>query len=129
MKTFLKTLRIFFVILGVIFFLIIVAGFYLYQTNFYGVKTMMNYEKGKSIMDKNSDLNNNREIEDKNPSLSAEQEAQLEKSGINPAALPTEITPEMKICFVDKLGQERVKNIENGASPTPLELIKVEPCF
>jgi len=124
MNTFLKTLRVFFVILGVIFFLLIVAVFYLYQTDFYGIKTMVNYEKEEVTT--TNDVN---ETEDKNPALSAEQEAQLESSGINPATVPSEITPEMKACFIEKLGQERVEEIESGASPTPLEFIKAESCF
>lgn len=132
MNTFLKILRVFFVVLGVIFFLMIVTGFYLYQSDFYGVKTMVNYEKEEVASSNSSDLESNvntAETEDKIPSLSAEQEAQLESIGIDPAQVPSEISPEMEECFIEKLGEERVKEIEAGASPTTLELIKAEPCL
>ncbi|MCF7794876.1 hypothetical protein K9M50_00755 [Patescibacteria group bacterium] len=129
MKTILKILRVFFVILGVIFFLMIVTGLYLYQSDFYGIKTMVNYEK-----EENTTLNNNldtniNQVEDKNSALSKEQEAQLESIGIDPAQVPSEVSPEMEDCFIQKLGEERVREIENGASPTTLEIIKVEPCL
>ncbi|HKK54142.1 MAG TPA: hypothetical protein VJ926_01335 [Patescibacteria group bacterium] len=124
MNTFLKTLRVFFVILGVIFFLLIVAVFYLYQTDFYGIKTMINYEKEEVTT--TNDIN---KTEDKNSALSAEQEAQLESIGVDPATVPSEVTPEMEDCFIQKLGEERVREIEDGSSPTALELIKAKPCL
>jgi len=129
MKTLLKILRVFFVILGVIFFLMIVAGLYLYQSDFYGIKTIVSYEKEDLSTSENNNANNLNESEDKNPALSAEQEAQLEGIGIDPAQVPSEISPEMEDCFIQKLGEERVREIEAGASPTALELIKAEPCL
>jgi hypothetical protein len=129
MKTLLKILRVFFVILGVIFFLMIVAGLYLYQSDFYGIKTIVSYEKEDLSTSENNNANNLNESEDKNPALSAEQEAQLEGIGIDPAQVPSEISPEMEDCFIQKLGEERVREIEAGASPTTLELIKAEPCL
>ena len=129
MKTLLKILRVFFVILGVIFFLMIVAGLYLYQSDFYGIKSIVSYEKEDLSTSENNNANNLNESEDKNPALSAEQEAQLEGIGIDPAQVPSEISPEMEDCFIQKLGEERVREIEAGASPTTLELIKAEPCL
>jgi zona occludens toxin (predicted ATPase) len=125
MKTFLKVLRVFFVILGVIFFLIIVTGVYLYQSDFYGVKTIINYEQEKSFI-QNDSAN---EVEDNNPALSAEQESQLKSIGVNPASIPSEISPEMEDCFIQKIGERRVIEIQAGATPTPLELIKAKPCL
>lgn len=123
MKIFLKIIRTFFVILGVIFFLIIIAGVYLYQTDVYGIKTLLNYESS-SI-----EVNDNNNEQNTNPALNTEQEEQLRDLGIDPAALPTEVSPEMQECFVDKLGEERVREIEEGDSPTPFEVIKTEPCL
>jgi zona occludens toxin (predicted ATPase) len=125
MKTFLKVLRVFFVILGVIFFLIIVTGVYLYQSDFYGVKTIINYEQEKSFI-QNDSAN---EVEDNNPALSAEQESQLKSIGVNPASIPSEISPEMEDCFIQKIGERRVIEIQAGATPAPLELIKAKPCL
>ena len=123
MKTFLKILRVLFVVLGIIFFLLIIAGFYLYQSDFYGIKTIVNYEQKESI-DTGDTYHN-----DKNSTLSTEQENQLERVGIDPATVPTEISPEMEECFVDKLGEKRVREIAGGASPNALEIVKVEPCL
>jgi len=129
MKTFFKILRVFFVILGIIFFLIIVTGFYLYQSDFYGVKTILNYEQKESFS-KNSNLNNNsNEVENTNSALSAQQEVQLESIGVDPASIPSEISPEMEDCFIEKIGEKRVTEIQAGAQPTPLELIKASPCL
>jgi hypothetical protein len=124
MNKFLKVLRVFFVILGVIFFLLIVTVFYLYQTDFYGIKSIVNYEKEEVTTTNNVD-----QTEDKNSALSAEQEAQLESIGVNPAKVPSEISPEMKDCFIQKLGEKRVKEIEAGGSPTVSEVIKAKPCL
>ncbi|MEK7167638.1 MAG: hypothetical protein AAB791_01400 [Patescibacteria group bacterium] len=66
---------------------------------------------------------------DKHPLLSESQEAMLEKVGIDPAKLPTEITPEMQTCFVDKLGQERVDEIIKGAAPGALDFFKAQSCL
>ena len=125
MKTFLKILRIFFIALGVIFFLMIITGFYLYQTDFYGIKTIVNYEKDQ---DTNNEGRQN-DDEDKNPALSAEQESQLENSGIDPAKVPTEITPEMEECFVEKLGEEKLEAIRAGEPPTVVDMMKIESCL
>jgi hypothetical protein len=124
MNKFLKVLRVFFVILGVIFFLLIVTVFYLYQTDFYGIKSIVNYEKEEVTTTNNVD-----QTEDKNSALSAEQEAQLESIGVNPAKVPSEISPEMEDCFIQKLGEKRVKEIEAGGSPTVSEVIKAKPCL
>lgn len=121
MNTFLKILRVFFVILGIIFFLIIVTSIYLYQTDFYNIKTMVTSSPEEQV--------DSTQTQDANPALNAEQEQQLQEAGIDPASVPSEITPEMEKCFLDKLGEERVKEIEGGAEPTSMELIKVSPCL
>jgi len=43
--------------------------------------------------------------------------------------LPTEITPAMQDCFIEKLGQERALEIVNGATPGPLDFIKAGNCL
>jgi hypothetical protein len=68
-------------------------------------------------------------VADKNPGLTAEQERALETIGVNPAALPTAITPEMKSCFVGILGAARVAEIEGGATPTPTEVFQTRSCY
>lgn len=66
---------------------------------------------------------------DKNPLLTAEQEQWAESMGIDPAKLPTEITPAMQACFVEKLGQERVMQIMNGDAPSAIDLFKAQSCL
>ncbi len=66
---------------------------------------------------------------DKNPLLNAEQEATLESWGIDVAILPTEISPEMKACLVEKIGEERITAITAGSKPSALELFKAKGCL
>ncbi|MFP4514656.1 MAG: hypothetical protein ACLFNO_01465 [Parcubacteria group bacterium] len=131
MQTFLKALRVFFIILGVIFFLMIISGFYLYQSDFYGIKTIMNYEKeSASVPEIDNDVNSNsNEAETEEPNLSPEQEAQLESIGIDPATALSEITPEMEECFVEELGEEKVEAIRAGEPPTVVDMMKIESCL
>ncbi len=64
-----------------------------------------------------------------NPLLTPSQVATLEKLGIDPAKLPTTITPAMETCFVNALGAARVNEIKGGAAPTPLDLFKAKSCL
>ncbi len=66
---------------------------------------------------------------DKNPLLSPAQEKTLESYGINPASLPSTITPEMETCFVSKLGSTRVAEIKNGSAPTASDYFAAKSCF
>ena len=66
---------------------------------------------------------------DKNPLLNESQEIMLENLGIDVSKLPTEITPAMQACFMEKLGQERAIEIVNGSTPGTLEIMKVSSCL
>ncbi len=66
---------------------------------------------------------------DSNPALSAEQEAILRSSGVDPASLPSEITPEMEVCFEEKLGAERYAEIKAGSEPTVTDFFKAQSCL
>ena len=66
---------------------------------------------------------------DRNPLLSETQEELLQKIGVDPAKLPSKITPEMIACFETKLGKERTAEIQNGASPTATDYFKAQSCF
>ncbi len=66
---------------------------------------------------------------DANPLLSEAQEKSLGNIGVDPGSLPTEITPAMQICFVEKLGLERAEEIADGDSPTPGDYIKAKSCL
>ena len=66
---------------------------------------------------------------DKNPLLSDQQEKALEQLGIDPAKLPTEITPELEACFTAKLGESRVSAIKGGEQPTTFDFLKAQSCL
>ena len=128
MNIVLKVLNIFFVVLGVIFFLLIMVAGYIWLADPYGLvssgvspTSLMNVVTGNA----NVKIDN----VDKNPSLTEEQEAQLEAIGIDPAKLPSEITPAMEACFTAKLGQERTNQIIQGDAPTPIDFLKAQACF
>jgi len=61
--------------------------------------------------------------------LNADQEQQLQEAGVDVGSLPQEISPEAEKCFEDKLGEDRVEEIKNGATPTTLEIMKAGSCF
>ncbi|MCR4306486.1 MAG: hypothetical protein NUV42_00800, partial [Candidatus Yonathbacteria bacterium] len=66
---------------------------------------------------------------DKNALLSPEQEKAVEALGIDPAVLPSEITPAMEQCFYEKLGAERANEIKAGAEPTAGDYFKARACL
>ncbi len=69
------------------------------------------------------------EVMDKNPLLSDTQEKALDRLGIDPASIPTEITPEQEQCFEDALGADRVNEIKAGDAPTATDFFKAKSCI
>lgn len=63
------------------------------------------------------------------PLLTEDQEIMLESVGINPADVPTEITPDQEACSVEALGQERVDAIKAGSAPTMTDYLKSKHCY
>ena len=61
--------------------------------------------------------------------LSESQEKALKTFGIDPASVPSEITPEQEACFEAKLGEERVAEIKAGDSPTATEYFNAKDCM
>ena len=64
-----------------------------------------------------------------NPLLDTQQEKTLQAVGVNPAALPSEMTPEMEACFVEKLGQSRVDAIKAGDKATVTDYFEARGCL
>jgi len=118
-----KLLNAFFVFLGAIFLLLLLAIGYIYMTNMFGVRALFSKDTEPSLQTETV-----QEV-DKNPLISPKQEKALEAIGVNPAKLPTVITAEMSICFDGKLGKERTQEIKNGSSPTATEFLKVQSCL
>jgi hypothetical protein len=118
-----KFLNIFFVTLGIIFFIIILFGIYFYITDPLNLKPLIfGSESTESTTTTGV-------IEDKHPALTESQEKTLETFGIDPASIPSEITPEQEACFEAKLGEARVAEIKAGDSPTATEYFKARDCL
>lgn len=109
-------LNIFFVTLGVIFFIIILVGVFLYAMDSLNLF-------GDDASQASDDSGGG------HPLLSESQEKALETFGIDPASVPSEITPEQEACFESKLGEERVAEIKAGDSPTMSEYLKAKDCI
>ncbi len=131
MKILLKIINIFFVVLGVIFFIILIALTYIWIADPLNLKPLM--PTGISPISAIKVITGNAELKidniDKNPLLNEEQEAQLEALGIEPSDLPSEITPEMGKCFTEKLGEQRANQIIQGDSPTSADFLKARSCL
>lgn len=115
-----KFLNVFFVTLGVIFFILILIGSYFYVTDPLNLKPLLFGDTSESAGDNQQDAN---------PNLSESQEKTLKTFGIDPAKVPTTITPEQEACFVSKIGAGRVAEIKAGASPTAAEYFASKECM
>jgi len=131
MKLLLKILNVFFVFLGVIFFILILGVIYFFVFDPFNLKTFI--PEDQSLFSTTKNLIFQRESVDtnidRNPLLSSEQEVMLESVGVDTSKLPSEITPEMQKCFIEKLGQERANEIVGGSSPTAGEIISANSCL
>jgi len=130
MKKFLTT---FFVTLGVLFFALILCGVYLFVVDPYNLKPLFlnsdSEPQAEVAKEHVATSTAQATVVDSHPTLSESQEAALENVGINPAALPSEITPAQEQCFIDAIGSERVGEIVAGGSPTPVEIFKARGCL
>jgi hypothetical protein len=125
-----KILSAFFYTLGVVFFILLCAGAYLWFADPFGVRPIVDALTGnaKDITTEVVGGIEEKAMEDKHPNLNATQERALEVVGIDPAKVPTTITPEQEACFTEKLGAERVEEIKAGASPGTAEIFKARAC-
>lgn len=117
-----QALNIFFVSLGVIFLILILFGIFFY------VIDPLNLRSTFSTSSVNWSSNSNAS-EDRNPQLNASQEKALQSFGINPASVPSSISPEQQACFEEKLGKQRVEEIRGGASPTMQDYMLARSCL
>ena len=120
-----KFFNIFFVTLGVIFFILILIGTYFYITDPLNLKPVI-FGKDSEVTE--SAREGTSEV-DRHPLLSETQEKTLETFGIDPADIPSEITPEQEACFEAALGSARVEEIKSGDSPTAAEYFKARGCI
>ena len=126
-----KILKIILNILGIIFLLVIITVAYLWFFDPFGIRDMIGKDVSPISVIKTVTGSTPIVIDniDKNPLLNEQQEAQLESMGIEPSDLPTEITPLMKVCFVEKLGADRTAEIVGGSAPTAIDFIQARSCL
>ncbi len=85
------------------------------------IKSSISLNKSKIKIEDYKDYNN--------PLLSEDQEKSLIEAGVDIRKLPTKISKAQKQCGLEKLGQKRILEIEKGAKPTALEIIKLSACL
>ena len=147
-----KFFKILFIILGVIFLLLLIAAAYLYfWLRSMGTGPIPEFQlevpgqveesaAPSEMGDEDSAFEADLEMQYEEPAadeyssgahplLNDSQEKALKTVGIDPATLPTELTPAQEQCFVDKLGTARVMEIVNGATPTPVDFLKAKGCI
>ena len=120
-----KFFTIFFVALGVIFFILILLGTYFYITDPLNLKPLL---FGTDSVELSAEVDS-AGTEDKNPILSPVQEQALQAIGVDPASVPSEITPEQETCFEAVLGSARVEEIKAGDTPSATEFFKAKECI
>lgn len=116
-----KFLNIFFVVLGVIFFSLLLIGSILFIFDPLNLRSVYS-----NNVPTTGDVNSG---EGGHPYLNESQANALRTFGIDPASLPSEITPEQQACFESKLGEERVAEIKAGDSPTATDYFKAKDCL
>lgn len=123
--------EVFFIVLGVIFFIIILIAIYFFITDPLNLKPLIfDQDKQEVKSDTNSENSVEKNLtEDKNPNLTPLQEKALKSVGIEPESIPSSFTPEQTACFENKIGKERVEAIKAGDSPTPAEFYKAKGCL
>ncbi|OGY90759.1 MAG: hypothetical protein A3B30_02420 [Candidatus Komeilibacteria bacterium RIFCSPLOWO2_01_FULL_52_15] len=127
-----KIIQGFFTTLGVIFFILLIVLAYLFIADPFNLRPLYNTLTSPSVITPTSTpgtVNTNTAPKTDNPLLSPAQEQALIKIGVDPAKLPTTITPQMEACFVQTLGQKRVDEIKKGAPPTPVDFFAARACL
>lgn len=133
MKTFLTKI---FLGLGVIFFILILIGTYFFITDPYNLKPLLfgspvktQTTKTDTTETKTSDTATATGATTGGFQLSAEQKQALVAFGIDPATVPSSISPAQETCFINVLGNARVSEIKAGAVPSALEFFKAKSCI
>lgn len=128
-----KIIRVFIAfILLLVISLIVIFGFNPFNLRTKLVTKAINSYLDKSIPNNNtSDSINNASSTSKeqHPLLNQEQVEKLQDLGINIKKLPQSITPGMKKCFIEKLGQKRANEIVKGNTPSTIEFFKAKECL
>lgn len=127
----------FFYLLGVIFFLLILAGVYIYVADPFGLNALLTVPAMPTIEEKvaprekfTPDTSTVQDVPaDKHPALTPTQERVLETVGIDPSTLPASVTDTQKQCLINAVGEARANEIKAGALPTVSELVRAQACL
>jgi hypothetical protein len=129
----------FFMTLGVIFFILILVGTYLFVADPYNIKPLLfgsgtntpvqNQQTTRTTQNTTNNTPAREQTLDKNPVLNQNQEAALEAVGIDPTNIPTQVSPEQELCFENTIGEARVAAIKAGGTPTALEIFAARNCL
>lgn len=132
-----KWIHRFFVVLGVIFFFILIGvGYFIVADPFHIRPLVMSMYQMQSSQDDTDDTTKTIDspatqfetTTATSSSLSDNQTNGLEAVGIAPESVPTQFSPEQVACFNRILGQERVNEIKGGDMPTPAEYYMAKEC-
>jgi hypothetical protein len=127
-----KFLNIFFATLGVLFFVLIIGGVSVYIfSSMTGSKlpSTISVPGAQNETAATTETGSAAVSADTHPLLSETQEKALKTFGIDPATLPTSISPAQEQCFIEKLGAEKVAVIKNGAAPSATDLFMARDCI
>lgn len=127
-----KFITAFFVTLGVTFSLILLFIIYLFVFDPFNIKPLIfggASNTSQNIKADNSDNGGTSTTTTSKPFLSEEQKKTLANFGIDPASLPSTITPTQEACFKTKLGDARFSEISAGASPSITEFLSAKSCL
>jgi hypothetical protein len=133
-----KFLNVFFVTLGVIFFIILLFISYLFIFDPLNLKplifgttttTTATTATNKTETAKSSDQNQINSNGSVSFSFSDAQKKTLQSFGIDPASLPTTITVTQQTCLEGKFGTARFAEIKAGASPNAIEFYNAKSCL
>lgn len=126
MKLLLKILQYLLMFFGVLFLIQVILIAWLWFADPFNVRSIL---QGGQPNGQTQTGQDSESTQDKHPLLTPEQEETVESFGIDPSTLPTELTAEQEQCLLDAVGEERAAEIEAGAEPTAMELIRAQTCF
>ena len=133
-----KLLKTFLIIFLTFFLSVIITlsglTLYIYKQNPFNIQACLisSFLNASSVTDSQSSANGATKTapaQFDHPFLSTEQELMLENAGIDVSTLPTTLSEEMKACGIKALGQDRINEIINGATPGPLDLLRAKSCL
>lgn len=126
-----KFFTIFFVALGVVFFILLLILAYLFIFDPYNLKPFITGGNTpvKSVQTKSDTTSQTPEANTGSSNLSPAQTKALETVGIDPNTLPQSFTAEQLQCFETILGKARVEEIKAGATPSFSEFNQAKSCI